>query len=389
MFHIYFSSGPHTTEQSCEPESGGACSIFRVTWDLVAEAPAGDVELIVPAGDVVGEASRHGQIEPEVHFTTGALAFIQRTFDGAAEKAGRLIVLDAPVSSASPWRSLDYGTNSADRPQWPAWMRSNLLVYEKADKAASPHDSERTMYSQHADDSLGTSRKARLGVHGAALPDISFGNPRPRNLDLGLPGIHPRIVSFGEDPSVTPGTGGKYRPVPHVHGLTSAEPVEYFDITSTYKSCHHPDWSADGTRIMCTLQDQVQPIDATRDVRPLVHWGWDPVVGKWAAPVGRLSKIDTTALPSAVLGDGPILPGKANWDVLTYKYARWVGSEHVLATVFTSKSDKTVTGSRILLIHQPPSGDPVYFDLTALAHAKFGSPLVPFRGVFASWRPVA
>lgn len=377
---IFLSAGPVDAINSCNVGNQANCRVYRVRWSLSSGAVVGTPDLVSPTWKTTPDPNwTCGFVEPEVEVETGQLAMVRRCFDNASgdEKSGELHIGFPRSGGGYLFTNFDYADSpKTDRPQWPAWLSQRLLVFERA-RTIAPSVDMRTMYAVNK---YGHSEKARAGYDATNQRDYSFGNPRPFRGGGGLYGPQSgRIVSFGLDPSVT-------NPVPHTHDRDGNN-LEMFDLPIldangvNFESCHHPDWNSDGTRIMCTRHKDEEVADG-RLLRQLHEFAYDASSARWGSVGALMAPISLAGVPAEVYPSGAC-------DILTYKYARYVGSNHVLATVFCSTIAADVTGSRVMLIENPTAASPIYHDITTEVEIAVGAARGSWRGVFGSWGAVS
>lgn len=378
---IFHSAGPYDgAHDSCDHASETRCNIYRVVWSLATGKPVG-APTKIEDWDSRGSA-RPGQlcgaVEPSVEPQTGRLAWVHRCYwpDDKKVRFSELHVAFPRGDGRYVGTAFDGSEHGEEYPQWPAWYSRNLLMFERAEKSDSGGDEVRTLVTVHAD---GTGERTRAGPQTSPPHNAAYSYGNPRRVGASKFAFGNRVVSFGIIDGVT-----EY-PNPRTHDLDGDAREEFVlpDTWPRFTTCQHPDANGSGTRILCTRhrEPEASPGTGVTSLKQLYEFERDAAAGEWtnSQPLFRVEPAD---LPPPV--------GVGNCDYLVYKNALYVGSSHVLATVYCSNEDKTISGSRVLLIRLNGAAAPEYFDITKEVEAAFAtSPDQAWRGKFPTWRALS
>lgn len=353
---IYLSAGVEDGGASCHHDNQATCGLYRVRWDLGLERAVEVERLFRPTRDADG--TEYGHVEAAVS-DDGDLTWLLRGYraSGGTAKGSYLLHLR---SGATFFSVLDFGTAVADRPQFPWFYHDDSVIYSKHDggETAGGQDWNSLWWVRVGDRPYAlVGRGPETYLNGGGSEDVSYGNPQAAG------GADLRIVTFGVD--LDSSGEASDHPNPHVTFVNGRGREDFSLGGGSFKSCQHPAWSLDGTRIACTRHEKPERASSGGEVRALFEF--TPDGSTWESQ-GRLFKpADPAGLPSPF--------PEVSCDLLTYKQAHWCGdATHVVATVFcTDPADRTIppSMSRVLLINFKDPQNPIHYDVTAAVVAAF------------------
>lgn len=362
---IYLSAGEHrpdpeTSYESCDSSHQGTCNLYRVRWNLRVGVAVSVTRLVEASGG-------RGWVQPAVSPGGRRLAYIGRTFN-----PGDRYPIDGELFVGNPLRgtpvSVDSGTGSPDRPQFPNWYTNDDVLYHKTDTSEVS-----TLWLAKLSSG---SRTALLGPGGTYATSGSY-----QDANTAPDGV--RIATFGElsDGNARPQTneydGGDYQETP----TFGAE----YGSGATIRSCHHPAWNWSGDRILCTNQSDFEELNDGSEQRLLYAYQWDG--SAWVAD-GAVFEPPPEADLAAFLPKGSDTGTFARY---TYKYAEWcVSDDYVIATLFAdngeSSEEFSVVSSRVVVIKVGRSTRAVLgmWDITDAVEYAEGYSEGELRSVFAT-----
>lgn len=364
IIHIYLSAGEHrpdpeTSYESCDSTHQGTCGLYRVRWNLRLGVSVSVTRLAEASGG-------RGWVQPAVSPGGRRLAYIGRTFNpGDRDPTDGELFVGNPLRSTPV--SVDSGTGSPDRPQFPNWYSSDDLLYHKTDSGVGS-----TLWLANLSSG---SRTALLGPGGAYSTSGSY-----QDANTAPDGV--RIATFGElsDGNARPQTneydGGDYQETP-------AFTAEYDG--RRVSACHHPAWNKSGDRILCTNQSNFEELTDGSHQRLLYAYQWDG--SAWLAD-GAVFEPPSEVELAEFLPKGS---DSRSFERYTYKYAEWcVSDDYLIATLFGDDggdSDEfSVVSSRVVLIKVGRSTRAVLgmWDITRAVEDAEGYSEGELRSVFAT-----
>jgi len=386
--------GPQGASGQCDQGGTTACRLYRVRLNLYART--GTAELVYDLTDLGA-----GVVQPAVSPKGRVAAMVKVGWNSAgnyADAAG----LVTPVGDGTLTWVREPQSKGADRPELPTyWTDKSLLWSANAGTHSGASQAWENLHRTEISRSRMLSGVLLGGPDGSAVgagatcsvwPSVdcaSWGDPAVHlapAAEAALP-AGPWVAVFG-DQGIAGGT--YYRGYPLVARLPDGADIQEFDLgmddnNVPILACHHPSWSTDGSRILCTRELSEDSITVPGiAIHALFKYRFDG--SRWVRDGYAVAPGDVTTDPALPAFAGLPFSGSAT-PLLNYKYAHWLVSDRwVVATAFiTEGGSYNVLASRVVLFDttgvQPP------WDLTDLIEAHEGATPGTWRATQSGARP--
>lgn len=393
LVDIYVSAGIHSAApgRSCDHNDKSTCSLWRIQMSLPSKVVLRVEQVQSPSDDTGGGCpGGRSHVQPAVRRDGARYAWQRNCLDTNGDSLSSAIVetgLPIPFVPDPTINIVDETTVFDDHIMYPNWYSDDILLM-------SASTTRQVVYWVY--DWTGARVKTTgYGMAGPAHADKDYSDPHshPSPTYSGAPGS-PRVVTFGGDravgehtPRVTDILGGSEEPF-LLPGTWPSQPNELAE-------CHHPAWSPEGDRILCTRYQHAEeykggfdatPASTTYGLRRLFQFesdgagSWVPSGSLGGEPGALVEPLTGTEFDSIPEPGSGLFPPRENGDIKSggcrtyvWKFAEWCVRERFLvATVYCTTgvdwdtSEEAIHSRVVLIDTNDTSTAAAYTDLTSI-----------------------